>query len=131
MQKTSEERVYLENEATDARLRLEGRLRELFERRRYWAAAARRVAHPPTTALLMAALGVTAIALIAQRTQRRLRRALQRPKNARAVALTAEFRQGIFPSDPREGGPLAARRRRSQAGPPRRGTPAPSSCLPR
>jgi hypothetical protein len=67
------DRAYWENQATDARLRLERRLRALFERRRYWTAAANRVAHPRTMPLLVAALGLTAIALIAQRMQRRRR----------------------------------------------------------
>ena len=34
MQNVGEDRAYLENEATDARLRLEARLRALFDRRR-------------------------------------------------------------------------------------------------
>jgi hypothetical protein len=78
MHEADAERTYLENQATDVRLRLEERLRTLFERRRQLTAAARRVAHPPTGALLGAALGLTALVLIAQRVQRR-RRQRHRP----------------------------------------------------
>jgi hypothetical protein len=78
MQKAAGDRTYLENQATDARLRLEARLRALFERRRYWTAAARRAAHPPTAALVVAALGLTALVLIAQRMQTRRTRQLRR-----------------------------------------------------
>lgn len=66
-----DDRTYLENQATDVRLRLEERLRALFERRRQLASVARRVAHPPTAGLLLAAIGLTAIALVARRVQRR------------------------------------------------------------
>ena len=80
MQNVGEDRAYLENEATDARLRLEARLRALFDRRRRWTALARRAAHPPTAALLMAALGLGALVFIAQRRQRRQARGLRRPE---------------------------------------------------
>ncbi|HEU4580625.1 MAG TPA: hypothetical protein VFS67_20350 [Polyangiaceae bacterium] len=73
MREPDTERTYLENQATDVRVRLEQRLGELFMRRRQLSAVARRVAHPPTRALVAAAIGLTAIALVAQRVQRRRR----------------------------------------------------------
>lgn len=73
MHKAADERSYLENQATDARLRLQERLAALLERRRYWTTAARRVAHPSTAALIAAAIGLTAIVLIAQRLRGRSR----------------------------------------------------------
>ena len=71
MREPGDQRTYLENQATDVRLRLEQRLRTLFDRRRRLSSVARRVAHPPTATLLMAALGLTAVVLVAQRVQRR------------------------------------------------------------
>jgi hypothetical protein len=80
MQKVGEERTYLENQATDARLRLEDRLHALFERRRAWTATARRLAHPPAALLLAAGLGLTALVLVAQRARRRRLPWYQRPE---------------------------------------------------
>lgn len=80
MQKVGEERTYLENQATDARLRLEERLHALLERRRYWTATARRAAHPPTAVLLAAALGLAAIVFVARRVRSRRVHWYQRPE---------------------------------------------------
>jgi hypothetical protein len=100
MQKTGEDRTVLENQATDARLRLEDRLRALFERRRYWSARARRVIHPPTTALLVAAFGLTALVFVTQRRKRRRPQGLRRPEvlallRSQPVALKGFWRQTL------------------------------------
>ncbi|MEY4551438.1 MAG: hypothetical protein RL685_7633 [Pseudomonadota bacterium] len=73
MNDSDEERRLLELRAAEVRRRLEDRLDRLNERRHRMVATARAAVHPPTTVILVAAVGLAAVLLVARRVRARRR----------------------------------------------------------